>query len=119
MALTIPRSTQVEALAMVHPNVSASGTIYFVAPKAGKIVKAYAAIDGAIATGNATLTGSINGTAITNGVITVVQAGSAAGSSFSCTPSAANLVQEGDVISFAQGGTSTNTVKAYVTVLIQ
>jgi hypothetical protein len=37
---------------------------------------------------------------------------------YSCVPSALNNVKEGDVISFAQGGTSTNTVKAYITIVV-
>jgi hypothetical protein len=118
MTLIIPRSKGDEVLNTRLDNVSASGTAYVVAHTTAKVKAAYAAIDGAIATGNATLTMSINGTAVTNGVITITQSGSAAGNMYSCTPSALNTVKEGDVISFVQGGTSTGTVKAYITIVV-
>lgn len=119
MTLTIPRSTGAKEVNTRLDNISAAGTAYVASSKYGKIKAAYAVIDGAIITGNATLQMTINGTNVTNGLITIIQSGSAAGQVFSCTPSALNTVAEGDVIGFVQGGSSANTVKAYITVIIQ
>lgn len=77
-----------------------------VAPYAGTIEKIYSVTDGALTTGNAILTFSINGTPITTGVITITQAGSGAGDVDSCTPSAANVVAAGDVIECTVSGTN-------------
>lgn len=77
-----------------------------VAPVAGTIAKIYSVIDGALTTGDATLTAKIGATAVTNGVLTVTQAGSAAGDVDSATPTAANTVADGDVLSITVGGTN-------------
>lgn len=77
-----------------------------VSPVAGTIAKLYSVINGALTTGDATLTGKIGATPITDGAITITQAGSAAGDVDSATPSAANVVAVGDVISITVGGTN-------------
>jgi hypothetical protein len=88
-------------------------------PCAGTITKAYAVTSGAALTGgNATLTGKINGVAITNGVITMTQAASAISDKFSCTPTAANTVVAGDLIEFLVGGTQTAT-GAYTQIVVE
>lgn len=77
---------------------------------AGLIKKFYSILDGgALTTGNATLTLKINGVAVTNGVITIAQAGSAVGDKDSATPTAANTVAVGDEISVTVGGTNDAT----------
>ena len=78
----------------------------------------FRSLNAALATGDATLTGKIGANAITNGVITITQAGSAAGDVDSATPSAAKTVAAGDVISFTGGGTSDATSTATVSLLI-
>jgi hypothetical protein len=101
--------------------VSANAKVYrAVSPVSGVITKIRSVLDlGALATGDATLTGKIGATAITNGVITITQAGSAAGDVDVATPTAANLVAAGDVISFTVGGTNTgNTAQAHIVVEI-
>jgi hypothetical protein len=89
-----------------------------VSPVAGRIRKVYSVIDGVLTTGDATLTGKIGAAAITGGVITITQSGSAAGDVDSCTPSAANTVAEGDVISFTVGGTNATATVAKLSILI-
>lgn len=87
--------------------VGATAAIFrMVAPRAGTITKFRSVLNAALATGNATLTLKINGVAVTNGVITITQAGSAAGDVDEATPSAANVVAAGDVISITVGGTN-------------
>lgn len=89
-----------------------------VSPVAGTIAKIYSTINGALTTGNATLTGKIGAVAITDGAITVTQAGSAAGDVDVVTPSAARTVAVGDVISITVGGTNDAAKLADVTILI-
>lgn len=69
-------------------------------------------IEGALTTGNATLTAKINGVAVITGVITITQAASAAGDKDTCTPSAANTVAVGDELSLTVGGTNDAVVVA-------
>jgi hypothetical protein len=89
-----------------------------VSPIAGTIEKIYSVIDGALTTGNATLTAKIGATAVTDGAITVTQAGSAAGDVDSVTPSAANVLAVGDVLSITVGGTNDATKLGHVIFLI-
>lgn len=86
----------------------ADAVVYgIVSPVAGTINKIHSVLKGhALATGDATLTGKIGGVAITTGVITITQAGSAIGDKDSCTPSAAKTVAAGDEIQFLVGGTN-------------
>ncbi len=95
-----------------------TGVYYAVSPLAGTISKIYSIIEGALTVGNATLTGKIGATPITNGAITITQAGSAAGDVDSATPSAANTVTAGSVISVTVGGTNETASKARVLIEI-
>lgn len=90
---------------------------YLVIPYAGTITKIYSVIDAAIATADKTLTASIGGVAITNGALTITQAGSAAGDVDSCTPTAANTVTAGQAIKIAATGGSTGAARAHITVV--
>lgn len=77
---------------------------------AGTLKKGYSILNGGgLTTGNATLTFKINGVAVTGGVITITQAGSAVGDKDSCTMTAANTVAIGDEISVTVGGTNDAT----------
>ena len=98
-------------------DVSTAGSVYVVAPSDGQIEKCYSVISGAIGTADAVVTVKINGTAVTDGTITITQSGSAAGDVDSCTPSAANAFVAGDYIEFATSGASTNTIIANYTAL--
>ncbi len=101
--------------------VGADAKVYrVVSPVAGTLKKVYSVIDAALATGNATLTTKINAGTVTNGAVTITQAGSAAGDVDSATPTAANTVAIGDVISVTVGGTNDSTsVGADVTFYIE
>jgi hypothetical protein len=100
-------------------DVSTASSAYVVAPDAGKIIKIYSVLGGAIATADAEITTEINGVAVTGGAITIATASSAAGDVDSAEPTAANSVQEGDVIEIITDGASTNTVPAEFTVIIR
>jgi hypothetical protein len=117
------------------PNQNASGTIKSVqvrvttlvgtntyrvpCPFSGKVVQVYSVIEGALTTGDATLTAKIGSTAITGGVLTITQSGSAAGDVDEAVPTAANTVLEGGVLSVTVGGTNDAAVAANVVFLIQ
>jgi hypothetical protein len=100
-------------------DVSTAGSVYVVAPDGGKIIKIQSVIDGTIATDDAAITTEINGTAVTGGAITIAYDSSAAGDVDSTEPTAANSVEEGDVIEIITDGASTNTVAATFTVIIR
>jgi len=89
-----------------------------VAPVAGRITKIRSVLEGALATGDASITAAIGATDVTGGVLTLTQAGSAAGDVDEADPSAANVVVAGDVISLTVAGTNTAQVAARVLVEI-
>ena len=102
----------------ISTKASDAAVLRVVSPVAGTIDKVYSVLNAALATGDATLTGKIGASAITNGVITITESGSAAGDVDSATPSAAKTVAIGDVISFTGGGSSSATGTATVSLLI-
>jgi len=89
-----------------------------VSPIAGAITKIYSVIDGALTTGDAILTAKIGTTAITNGAITVAQSGSTAGDVDSATPTAANTLAAGNVLSITVGGANDAAILGHVIFLI-
>ncbi len=99
-------------------DISTISTCFVVSPVAGTISKIYSVISGAIITDDAVITSKILTTAITSGVITITQSGSAPGDVDSATPSAANTVAVGDTINFTTDGASGNTVTADFTIEI-
>ncbi|WP_374342592.1 hypothetical protein [Azonexus sp.] len=85
-----------------------------VAPVAGTLDAIRSVLNGALTTGDATLTAKIGAAAVTNGVVTITQAASAAGDVDSAAPTAAKTVAPGDVISVTVGGTNDANVTANV-----
>jgi hypothetical protein len=82
---------------------------YVRAPFRGKILKTFAILGGVITVADAAIATAINAVAITGGDLTIANAGSAAGNFTSAVPTAANDVNEDDVISFTpSGATGTN-----------
>ena len=102
-------------------DVSTAGQIYVPVPEefAGDVVEIRTALNGAIATADATITPKIGGTAMTNGAITIAQSGSAAGDVDVSNPSGANTVRAGEAIEIETDGASTNTVEVFGTIVIQ
>jgi hypothetical protein len=91
-----------------------------VAQLAGTISSISSVLCGAaLATGNATLTCSIDGTPITLGALTITQIGSAEGDIDTVTPSGANVIAVGEVFEVTVGGANTDaTAFAEVTYLL-
>lgn len=81
-------------------------------PVAGTVTRITTILEGALTTGDATVTGRIGATPITGGAITITQAASAAGDVDSVTPSAANTVGVGADINLVVGGTNDASVTA-------
>lgn len=111
-----------ELVTLTAQSVSSKATdaavIRFASPVAGTIVKIQTVLNDALATGDATVTGAIGGAAITNGVVTITQSGSAAGDVDVATPTAAHTVAVGDLITLTVGGASsaTGTFNAVVSI---
>lgn len=100
--------------------VGASAGVYGIpCPVAGTVTAIRSRLKGALATGDATLTSKIGNSAITNGVITITQSGSAAGDIDSCSPSAANTVAVGDNLTVTAGGTNDAAAGATVVFTIR
>lgn len=100
-------------------DISAAGQAYVAVPSPGKVIEIRTVIHNAITTSNATLTAKINGTAITGGVITVTQAGSAGGDTDIAVPSALNDVQEGDALELETNAASATACRCDVTFVIR
>lgn len=83
---------------------SAEAVYYVVCPHAGDIKKIWTVIDGVVSTADITITGAIGAVAITNGVVTIATAASAAGDVDVATPTAANTVTSGQAVNFTVTG---------------
>jgi hypothetical protein len=91
--------------------VAADAKVYrVIAPCAGLIKRIHTGLnEHAVAGADATITSKINGVAVTGGVVTIALAASVIGDKDVATPTAANVVAEGDEISLTVGGGNTNT----------
>jgi len=107
MALTSNHNLTDQVVYAQASNVSSTSVVYTRAPFRGVITKVGVVLSSAASTADATCTTSLAGTNITNGVVTVTQSGSAAGSTFSASPSAANRCNEDDNIGFTFSGSGT------------
>lgn len=97
---------------------SDANVYHVAAPIAGRITKILVDLEAALVTGNATVQASIGGTNVTNGLVTCVQAASAAGSVFSATPTALNAVAQGADIALTIGGTASTAVGGHCVIEI-
>jgi len=97
-------------------DISTAETLYLMLPEC-TVTKIWSVLSGTIANVNATITASRIGVALTNGVITIAFAGSAAGDIDSCTPTANNDFDGStQYLKLVGGGESTNAVPVLVTV---
>ena len=107
------------ALTLDITDGSADATYYLICPHAGTISKIYSVIDAAVSTADITITANIGAVAVTDGVVTIATAGSAAGDVDSATPSAANAVTAGAAINLVvAGGGSGGAPRIHVVVVI-
>lgn len=107
------------ALTLEIADGSAEAVYYLVCPHAGDIAKIYSVIDGAVATADLTITAAIGATPVTNGVVTIATAGSAAGDVDVATPTAANTVTAGQAINLTvTGGGAGGSPRVHVAVVV-
>jgi len=101
-------------------DVSAEASYYVVAPHAGTIAGIYTAVDAAVLTADVTVTAKIATVAVTTGVVTVTQAGSAAGDQDSALPTALNTVTAGQAIELlvSGGGAAGTGPRMHVAIVI-
>lgn len=121
-SLTAPGGASLleETLCLDIADGSADATYYLVCPHAGTIVGIWSVIDGVVGTADITITAKIGATAITNGVITITQSGSAAGDVDSCAPTALNTVTAGQAINLTvAGGGAGGSPRVHVGVVIK
>ena len=93
-----------------------TATRFVAMPRAGTITKIYSATEAAAATSNTTLTASIGGVNVTNGVVTITSAGAAAGDVASATPTANNTVTAGQALKFTSNGGSSSVMPVTLTI---
>jgi len=98
------RATDPLPLCLDIADGSADATYFLVAPWAGSITGIRTVIDGAVSTADITITAKIGSTGMTNGVVTIATAASAAGDVDTATPTAANTVTAGQAINFVVAG---------------
>jgi hypothetical protein len=99
-------------------DISTAASVFVPSPMAGKVVGVYVTLHNAITVANSTVTAEIAGVLLTGLSITITQAGSVAGSTFSGTPSGANTIAAGQALEIITDGGSTTAVIADVTILI-
>lgn len=101
-----------------NPDVGTAGasTFFVVMPRAGTITKIYCTTQKAAGGSNNTLTSSIAGVNVTNGVVTITSAGAAAGDVSSATPTAANTVTAGQALKFTSNNGSTTVTPVVLTI---
>lgn len=107
MALPNPKPLHTVRVYGSVPTVSSTSVTSVSAPFQGRVIQVGVTLGAASASADATCTTDINTTAITGGVITVTQSGSARGNSFTAIPTGANLVNENDGIGFVFSGSGT------------
>lgn len=98
---------------------SAEAVYYLLCPHAGDIAKIYTVTDDAVSTADITITAAIGATPVTNGVVTIATAASAAGDVDVATPTAANTVTAGQAVNFTvTGGGAGGAPRIHLVMLI-
>lgn len=103
-----------QILTAVIPDVSTASTAALTVAVAGTIAGITAVLGGTITTANSAITFNIDGTAITNSAITAAFAASTAGTTFTSTPTAANVLAAGNVLNAITNGGSTGVQPLYI-----
>jgi len=98
---------------------SAEAVYYLLSPHAGTISKIWTVTDAAVATADITITAAIGATGVTNGVVTIATAASAAGDVDSATPTAANVLTAGQAVNFTvTGGGAGGTPRVHLAMVV-
>jgi hypothetical protein len=100
-------------------DLSTASSTFVVSPIKGAITKIYSAIQNAISSADADLTFEIGGVEITDSAITVAYTSSAAGDIDSSSPTALNIVAEGQAIEIITDGASSTACETEITIVIE
>lgn len=105
-------------LTLYMPNVGTGGSVsgWVVCPRAGTITNIWVTTQAAAATANTTLTASVGGVNLTNGVSTITFSGAAAGDVSTSTPTALNTVTAGQALKFTSNQGSTSVTPVEITI---
>jgi len=107
------------ALNLHIANLVTDTTYYLATPYAGTITSITSVIDNAFTTANCVITAKIGSTAVTNGVLTITQSGSAAGDVDTATPSGNNTLTAGQAVNFVIATSNATTTRCTITVIIR
>jgi hypothetical protein len=99
-------------------DISTASSIFIPNPILGVISKIYVTLQGPITIADSIITAEIAGVLVTGSSLTAAFAGSAAGSTFSSTPSGANTVAAGQAVEVITDGASTTAAAAIVCVVM-
>jgi len=102
-------------------DISTAGQTYVPIPVGfdGTVVEIRTALNGVITTADAVLTPKVNGTAMTNGAITVAFTSAALGDVDTSFPTGANAVRVGEAVEIETDGGSTVTAPVFGTLVIR
>ena len=102
-------------------DVSTAGQVFIPITQGngGEVVEIITVLNGAITGADVDITAKIGGVALTNGLITITQSGSATGDVDSINPTALNAVAEGGAVEIETDGTSTGTVEVFGAIRIR
>lgn len=114
---TVTGVDQQVVLNAVIADISTAETVWIVCPVAGTIAGVYTVIDGALASADATVTLKTSADAAIASIV-VTQSGSAAGDVDSDTDLTNATVTAGQALKLATDGGSTNSVKCWVSILV-
>ena len=94
-------------------------TYYLATPYAGTITSITSVIDNAITTADCVITANIGATAVTSGVLTITQSGSAAGDVDTVSPSGANTLTANQAVNFVIASSNATSTRCTITVIIR
>ena len=103
-------------LTVTMADISVPSSVWVTAPVACTFTKAYVTLNGAITAADSILTSKIATVAVTGGGATAANAGSAAGTVFTISPTAANTLIAGQALELITDGASSTTAIATWTV---
>ena len=103
-------------LCSTFTDISTAESIFIPTPILGTVTKILVTLHGPITVANSTVTAKINGVAVSGSSITITQAGSAGGSTFTSSPTGSNTLSANNAIEIITDGGSSTAVRATVVV---
>jgi len=103
-----------EFMLVYLPGVDTETEYYLPVGFNGTLTSVRTAIDAAFTGADQTLQVKINGTSVTNGLITITQSGSAAGDLDTASPTANHTVSTGQYIQVTSGAESSSTLNVFM-----